>query len=342
MLRRFPALLRVAVVGCLALAGFWCANTAIGSGSGVQTLPITIPSLPVTITVPTLPAPPPPPGLPRPPAPIPPLPPAPPHSVPALPTGPLGQTPRSAPEARGTGSTASRGHSYSAGTSGHRAAPVRLTRFRASRARTVRGRGRRKATAISFWLTAPARVVFLVQGPAPGCGTVATFAFRGHRGQNHVRFTGKLGRRQLRPGTYRISPVRIRGSRPARRPIIGVAVISRGSVPAKRVEPCPRGTATNNQSATAAIGAGTPAGGKPGASAASGGRSDSRPKKHGGVLRAFKPPHVNLPAIPRPSLPGSADSPPWLLSIAALLLLVLSGGAIVAYLLNFLRRSNTA
>lgn len=40
------------------------------------------------------------------------------------------------------------------------------------------------------------------------CGGTASLTLRGHRGLNRVRFTGRIGRHRLAPGTYRI---RVRG-----------------------------------------------------------------------------------------------------------------------------------
>jgi hypothetical protein len=36
------------------------------------------------------------------------------------------------------------------------------------------------------------------------CGGTASLTLRGHRGLNRVRFTGRIGRHRLAPGTYRI------------------------------------------------------------------------------------------------------------------------------------------
>ena len=63
--------------------------------------------------------------------------------------------------------------------------------------------------------------------------------------------------------------------------------------------------------------------------------STSKPKRKGrfqGVLGAFKPPEL--------SLPGETGSFPWLLGVAALALLALSAGAILAYVLTFVRRTS--
>lgn len=64
--------------------------------------------------------------------------------------------------------------------------------------------------------------------------------------------------------------------------------------------------------------------------------SSSKPERKGrfhGVLGAFKPPDL--------SLPGDTGSFPWLLGVAALALLALSAGAILAYVLTFVRRAQT-
>jgi hypothetical protein len=64
--------------------------------------------------------------------------------------------------------------------------------------------------------------------------------------------------------------------------------------------------------------------------------STSKPKRKGrfhGVLSAFKPPELDL------SLPGDTGSFPWLVGVAALGLLALSAGAILAYVLTFVRRA---
>jgi hypothetical protein len=51
------------------------------------------------------------------------------------------------------------------------------------------------------------------------------------------------------------------------------------------------------------------------------------------VLSAFKPPNLDL------SLPGDTGSFPWLIGVAALALLALSAGAILAYVFTFVRRA---
>jgi hypothetical protein len=75
----------------------------------------------------------------------------------------------------------------------------------------------------------------------------------------------------------------------------------------------------------------TAAGGKP--PTKPDGSKPERKGKFRGVLGAFKPPDL--------SLPGDTGSFPWLVGLAALALLSLSGGAIVAYVLTFVYRART-
>jgi hypothetical protein len=73
-------------------------------------------------------------------------------------------------------------------------------------------------------------VIFTVQQVSPVCRTVGRFAVNAHRGVNRVRFTGRVGRRKLVPGTYyleartasgqvvqRVTVVVVNGSAPSRR-----------------------------------------------------------------------------------------------------------------------------
>jgi hypothetical protein len=92
---------------------------------------------------------------------------------------------------------------------------VRLVSSRDWIART--GPRRRRQTTLVFSLTKPALVEFTLVRVAPDCTTVGTFRTKGNAGTNRVRFRGRIGRRALRPGTYRIlartlpagSPIRI-------------------------------------------------------------------------------------------------------------------------------------
>jgi hypothetical protein len=212
---------------------------------------------------------------------------------------------------------------------------VSLTRLQArpSRFRSTVRRGR-KGTMISFWLSRPGRVVFLVRGPAPDCSKVGTFAVRGHRGHNRIRFTGWLRGTLLRPGTYTISLLRIRRSRPARPARVVVVVLPRRGKLVRRAQACsPRETAARN------AGIGFTAPGQDGASGMEP-RLPGKPvadepghasKKKSGVLGAiFKRPKLQLPQPP--------GRPSWVLGAFAFLLIALTGGFIVAYFVRSLRR----
>jgi hypothetical protein len=117
--------------------------------------------------------------------------------------------------------------------------------------------------------------------------------------------------------------------------VVGVQVLPRGSVPARITTPCERSTGPSTTGTSVAEGqaVGARAGGPTSSSKQA---AASKPKKKGrlqGVLSAFKPPDL--------SLPGETGSFPWLLGVAALALLALSVGAILAYVLTFVRRART-
>ena len=173
-----------------------------------------------------------------------------------------------------------------------------------------------------------------MQSGGSDCSPAGRFVVKGRRGRNEIRFTGKLRDGRLQPGRYRITPIRIRGAQPSGRHAVGVQVLPRGSVPARITAPCEPSTGPS----TTALLAGGPAAGAAtgGPTASSKPEPSSKPKRKGrfqGVLGAFKPPGL--------SLPGDTGSFPWLLGVAALALLALSAGAILAYVLTFVRRTST-
>jgi hypothetical protein len=169
-----------------------------------------------------------------------------------------------------------------------------------------------------------------VQSGGADCTTAGRFTVKGHRGRNEIRFTGKLRDGRLQPGRYRITPIRIRGAQPSGQHAVGVRVLTRGSVPAKITAACAPSTTPSLTEEGAAEA--TAAGPKPPSEQ----ESSSKPERKGrfhGVLGAFKPPDL--------SLPGDSGSFPWLVGIAALALLSLSAGAILAYVLTFVRSART-
>jgi hypothetical protein len=63
---------------------------------------------------------------------------------------------------------------------------------------------------------------------APDCRVVGRMRVAGHAGLNRIRFRGRIGRRVLRPGTYRVTARAIR-PRGAARVHVRLVVIGRGS-----------------------------------------------------------------------------------------------------------------
>src|SRR5437870_8877366 len=157
--------------------------------------PVQVPRVP-PVQVPTLP-PLPPPAVPQ--GPPPRVAPAPvPHPVPTT-----GGDLRSAAEPSGSSSPQASATSYSSGPTAARHAKVYWPRFsRDWIART--GPKRRRQTTLSFVLRRPALVEFVVLQIAPRCQQMGRFRVQGRAGLNRVRFSGRVGRRMLGPGTYRI------------------------------------------------------------------------------------------------------------------------------------------
>ncbi|MDP9491854.1 MAG: hypothetical protein M3P42_06585 [Actinomycetota bacterium] len=353
----------VVIGAVLALAGVLAGMLSAQGALGQVGLPITTVTLP-TVSVPLPPTPPPPPTPPTPPTPpappTPPTPPVPPVTTPAPPVGvptPVSAAalPGSDP-ATGSVSPGSRSGSSTGESVGKPRRPAsssskaRVTGIRARSRRVTRGK-RKRAARITFTLSAPGRVVFVVRGPAPSCGVIGRFSVQGRRGTNLVRFKGRVGRRNLPYGTYRIT-AKTRG-RAASRPIVvfvgdraGARNFSCGSSGT-----APFGTyasllGTFSSSSSGASGSGTA-----GAPGDKGSRAETAPtgqdrkakeKPDSGVLPAVTDRLRKIPeALPRPHMPSASTSPPWIIGASALILLVLSGLALVFYVVRFLRRPHT-
>jgi hypothetical protein len=223
-----------------------------------------------------------------------------------------------------------------------------VTGIRARSRRVTRGK-RKRAARITFTLSAPGRVVFVVRGPAPSCGVIGRFSVRGHRGKNLVRFKGRVGRRNLPYGTYRIT-AKTRG-RAASRPI----VVFVGDRAGSRQFDCRSsgsssfrsyasllGTFSASGNGTSGSGSAEASGNKGAESPVKGQDRKAKEKPDSGVLPAVTNRLRKIPeALPRPHLPSASTSPPWIIGAAALILLILSGLALVLYVLRFLRRPHT-
>jgi hypothetical protein len=205
----------------------------------------TVSTVTTVTTVPTMTTPRPP-ALPKAPAPTIPKAPTPTISAPKLraPVGAATESPTStSPTARvqssilggssDQGSSTSSGRSSSSGgskTSGSAPERAGVTHFQSSRSWIgTSGTERRRTTTLTFVLANGAWVTFTVKQLSPECRAIGHFTVRGHRGLNRVRFDGRVGGRQLGPGTYRIT-ARTRTGRLVQRVIV---VIVSGSAPTK-------------------------------------------------------------------------------------------------------------
>jgi hypothetical protein len=99
-----------------------------------------------------------------------------------------------------------------------------------SRLRLERLPGPRSAVGLRLVLSRPARVRFLVIGPAPSCQVAGRFVLSGHRGLNKVAFRGRVRGRRLESGIYTIVPQPAAGSRRLPR-AVAVAIDGRGIRP---------------------------------------------------------------------------------------------------------------
>jgi len=212
--------LKIALLVAGLLAG-WAAS----AGADLPPLP----PVPPVLTVPTLPVLPPPPRAPEvpqvPPAPVlPRAPAAPPVSRPSLPVGGGGS--RSTTSA----SANAQSPSYRAAGPGAKSStrPAKVYRPHFSRDWISRtGPKQRRQTTLIFVLRKAALVEFVVIQVVPDCRQVGRFRVQGRRGVNRVRFRGRIGRRVLGPGTYRIKARAL----PGRRTVIDtrLVVVTRAS-----------------------------------------------------------------------------------------------------------------
>lgn len=201
-----PRIMRLVVLSAGLLAGWVASAAALG--------PPAPPLPPLPPVPPVLPPPPQAPQVPRiPPVQVPGAARPPPTSQPSTPSLPVhvhvttrsavGE-PSAAPSqaARPSGSG-----TQSSSTGGPRSdpAPARIYRPHFSRSWiSWKGPTRRRQATLTFRLRKPALIEFVVVRIAPDCRLAGRFRVRGRPGLNRVYFPGRLGRRMLRPGTYRI------------------------------------------------------------------------------------------------------------------------------------------
>ena len=329
-----------ALLACAALLGVWT-SVALGLGQvGVPTVPKLPPPPPVP-HVPTLPV--------APPAPVPrvttPTPPAP--TAPTAPTAPSipsvrAPTPTapSVPPVRVVVGTLD--HAVTGVLAPQAVAPSRTaspssrassrapTRSTAASKKWVSlsGPPRHRSTTVAFRLKRPGRLVFTLEELWPACRKLATFPGNGRRGVNRVHFRPRVGKRSLRPGTYRLI-----AKRPNGRIVLRVKlVIVRGGKPtARRLAAARQANACAAAASLASASSGrgtTSGGGTPGQTGA--------PNPSGGGSHLAAPPeqpHANPPAGgvlgSSVSLSPSPKKIPFLvLALVGLAMLLLGIGAL--------------
>jgi hypothetical protein len=207
-----------------------------------------------------------------------------------------------------------------------------------SRARVLPGRHGRKAQPLTLrvWLKRPARLVLLVQGPAPSCESAGRLRFRATRGTNRVAFTGRVHGHALAPGVYRIVVVAVR---PTGRKVIGttqVAVGAKAPNAASARFACTSAPTLDALPFLAALVAPpfTGSGGQAVASEAqqAGTKAAVATRKAGASVISHLPklPRVPLPAISEPGVSSTRG-------IVAIVLVVLALGTMGVLIVNYIR-----
>jgi hypothetical protein len=107
---------------------------------------------------------------------------------------------------------------------------------------------------LEFTLARAGRVFLVARGPEPSCRVAAVQRLNGHKGTNTVDFTGRMGERQLEPGTYLLS-LSEEPRFDVDAPTTGVRIVSeRKAVPvAERDEPTCEPTAISERAAVALL-----------------------------------------------------------------------------------------
>jgi len=195
---------------------------------------------------------------------------------------------------------------------------------------------------LRLWLKRPARLVLILQGPSPSCAEVGRLRAHGERGTNRVPFTGRIRKRTLAPGVYRITVVAVRGTT---RTVIGTTQIAVGS---SAPNPAAARFACLSAPSPAALpflgallappgpGSAPPAVSSPGPTG-----EESLPTEgaKGAVATRNKPIIPPLPAIPRPSLPDMATGLPHAVGVALLLFALFAFAGMSVLLVRYVRGS---
>jgi hypothetical protein len=211
-----------------------------------------------------------------------------------------------------------------------------------SRARVLPGRRGRNGQPLTLrvWLKRPARLVLLVQGPAPSCESAGRLRFRATRGTNRLAFTGRVRGRALAPGVYRIVVVAVR---PSGRKVIGttqVAVGANAPNAASARFACTSAPTLNALPFLAALVAPPFTGSGSGGEAAAAAAQKAGTKAAVATRNAGESVISHLPKLPRPPLPTISE--PGLSSVkgvAAILLVILALATMGALIVQYFRGS---
>ena len=185
-----------------------------------------------------------------------------------------------------------------------------------SRLRLERLPGRRSAVGLRLVLSRPARVRFLVVGPAPSCQVAGRFVLAGHQGLNKVAFRGRIRGKLLGPGIYTIVPQPAAGS-PRLAKTVAVAIDAHGIRPTAPVRWRNCDPADAATGPTVSTGHGVPTGGLRFSGVA--GEARAATKRQRATEPHPVPVFAWLPSIPKPSQLSAL-----LLTLLAVAMLLLS------------------
>jgi hypothetical protein len=126
--------------------------------------------------------------------------------------GSAGTGPGGAPGSSGSGSApvGNAGTTAAGAAGGSAPAPISGSSATTRGIQVTNVRGRRGTVRVVFRLARGGRVVVTVRGPLPDCSRVVRFVIQGRRGENALRFNGRVGGRRLAEGSYLVGlrPVR--------------------------------------------------------------------------------------------------------------------------------------
>jgi hypothetical protein len=171
-------------------------------------------------------------------------------------------------------------------------------------------------TVLVFSLSKAALVEFVVVQVSPVCRRIGRFRVQGRAGWNRVRFRGRVGRRALAPGTYRIQ-ARAGRQRVVDTRLVVVSSRERGEIASARsADACRRSTSV---ATTRPSHSGTAARATPVKRAAGSAQPKSGPDRSEGVLGT---------RFARDAVEAVTSIPPWLYALLGLAIALLAVAAL--------------